>query len=216
MSWMMRQSSRASPGQSTALLILMMRPSTCVTVPSSSSCRLPGKHDVGVPRRVVEEEIDGGVELELLQAARDERVVGQRDLRVEADRESALDLARVDLAEQLVGVDAGPGQVLFVDAPDAGDVAAMLRVADVAPAGQLIAFLPVLAPALSVGLADDGAVAALRFADSARREDQIDRAERVLDAVRVVLDAARVKQKAGLAPCPTTPPPASGRAAARQ
>ena len=30
---------------------------------------------------------------------------------------------RVDLAEHLVGVDAGPGQLRLVDAPDAGDVA---------------------------------------------------------------------------------------------
>ena len=39
---MIRQSWRASPGGSTAWLILMTRPSTWVTVPSSSSCRLPG------------------------------------------------------------------------------------------------------------------------------------------------------------------------------
>jgi hypothetical protein len=40
---MIVQSARASPGGSTALLILMTRPSTWVTVPSSSSCRLPGR-----------------------------------------------------------------------------------------------------------------------------------------------------------------------------
>ena len=52
-----------------------------------------GQHDVGVPGGVVEEEVDGGVELELLEAARDEGVVRQRHLRVEADRQQALDLA---------------------------------------------------------------------------------------------------------------------------
>ena len=45
-----------------------------------------GQHDVGVARGVVEEEVDRDEELELVEAARDERVVGQRDLRVEADR----------------------------------------------------------------------------------------------------------------------------------
>ena len=167
MSWMMRQSSRASPGQSTALLILMMRPSTCVTVPFVLLVQAARQHDVRVPGRVVEEEVDRGVELQLLEAARDEGVVRQRDLRVEADREQPLDLAAIDLAEQLVGIDAGAGQLLLVDPPDAGDVAPMLRVADVAPARELIALLPVLAAALPVGLADDRAVAALRLADPA-------------------------------------------------
>jgi hypothetical protein len=62
--------------------------------------------DVSMPRRVVQKEVDGGVELELLEAARDERVVGKRDFRVEADRQQRLDLAAIDLPEQLVGVDA--------------------------------------------------------------------------------------------------------------
>ena len=60
---------------------------------------------------------------------------------------------------------------------------AMLGIADVAPAGKLIALLPVLAAALAVGLTDDRAVAALRLADAAGGEHEIDRAERVLDAV---------------------------------
>ena len=114
----------------------------------------------------------------------------------------ALDLAGVDLAEHLVGVDAGAGDVLLVDAPDAGDVLAVLGVGDVAPAGKLIALLPVLAAALAVGLADDRAVAALGLADAAGREHEVDRAERVLHAVGVVLDAARVEEEAGLGRAP--------------
>ncbi len=93
------------------------------------------QHDVGVPRGVAQEEIDHDEELELVEAARDERIVGQRHLRVEADAEQTLDLAGVDLAEHLVGVDAGSGEVALVDAPDAGDVAAVLRIGDLAPAG---------------------------------------------------------------------------------
>ena len=68
--------------------------------------------------------------------------------------------------------------------------------------GQLIALLAVLAAALAVGLADDRAVAALRLADAAGREHEVDRAERVLHAVGVVLDAARVEQEARLRGAP--------------
>ena len=123
--------------------------------------------DVGVPRRVVHEEVDGGVELQLFETARDKGIVRQRHFRVEADREQALDLAAVDLAEQLVGIHAGARELLLIDPPDPGDVAPMLGVADVPPAGELIAFLPVFATALSIRLADNRAVAALRLADPA-------------------------------------------------
>src|SRR5688572_7003955 len=116
----------------------------------------PRQDDVGVPRGVVQEEVDGDVELELLEAPGDETVIRQGDLRVEADGEQPSDFSAIDLAEELVGIHAGARQVLFVDPPYAGDVAAVLRVADVAPPGQLIALLPMLAAALSVGLADDG------------------------------------------------------------
>ena len=119
-----------------------------------------------MPRRVVQEEIDRGVELELVEAARDEVLSGSETFGLKQIESSALDLAAIDLAEQLVGIDAGTGQLRLVDAPDTGDVAAVLGVADVAPAGQLIALLSVLAPALPVRLADDRAVAALRLADA--------------------------------------------------
>src|SRR5262245_30369336 len=74
----------------------------------------------------------------------------------------------------------------------------MLWVADVAQARQLIALLTVLAAALPVRLTHNRAVAALRFADPARGENEVDRAKRILDTVRVMLDAAGVKQKARL------------------
>ena len=130
-----------------------------------------GEHDIGMPCGVVEEEIYGDVELQLLETARDERVIRERYLRIEADRQQALDLAAVELAEQLVGVDARTGQLLLIDAPDASDVFAVLRVGDVAPAWKLIALLPVLATTLTVGLSDDRAVPALGFADSAGCEN---------------------------------------------
>src|SRR5581483_6088020 len=60
-----------------------------------------GQDDVGVARRVVEEKVDGGVELQFLEGALNERAVGQRHLWVEADRQQAPDLAGLDFSEQL-------------------------------------------------------------------------------------------------------------------
>src|SRR4029079_18879272 len=138
------------------------------------------QHDVRVAGGVVQEEIDGDVELEFFERTLDERVVGQRDARVEADREQPLDFPRIDLSEDLVSVDAGTRQVLLLYSPDAGDVPAVLWIADVAPAGQLIAFLPVFASALSVCLAGDRAVAALGFPEATACEHEVYGAERIL------------------------------------
>src|SRR4029434_310425 len=76
------------------------------------------QHGIRVPRRVVHEEVDGGVELELVETTRDEAVVGQRNLWVETDREEPLDLPSIDLAKQLIRVDSGTWQILLVDTPD--------------------------------------------------------------------------------------------------
>ena len=54
----------------------------------------PGQHDVGVVRRLGQEEVDDGVELELVERLGGERGVRRGDRRVEADRQQALDLAR--------------------------------------------------------------------------------------------------------------------------
>ncbi len=157
-----------------------------------------GKHDVRVPGGIVQEEVDGGEELQLVEAAGDERTVRERHFRVEADRQQPFDLPAIDFSEQLVGVDTRTRQILLINAPHARDVPAVLRVADVTPAWELIAFLAVLATALPVGLSHDGAVATLRFADPSRCKHEVDRAERVLHAVRVVLDPACVEEEARL------------------
>ena len=102
-----------------------------------------------------------------------------------------------------------PGISDFGDAPDLGDVRAVLGVLDVAVAGQLVALVAVLAPALPVALPGDGAVAAARLADPPGGEHEVDARQHVLDALRVVLDAARVQQQAGLGRCPTSRPPRS-------
>ena len=167
-----------------------------------------GQHDVGVAGRLVEEEVDADVELELVEHARDESAVRQRHLGVEADAEQAADLAAVDQAEDLVGVHAGaPGNSSGADAPDLGDVLAVLGLADVAAAGKLVALLAVLAPALAVALAGDGRVAAVGPADPARGQDHVDGAQAVLDAVAC---GARCRGRAAGSwswPRPTTRPP---------
>jgi hypothetical protein len=127
---------------------------------------------------------------------------GRETTRVEAERDQALDLAIVDLAEHLVAIDAGAGHVRLGDAPDLGDVGAVDRVGDIAPAGQLVALLPVLAAALAVGLAGDGAVAAPLAPDTPGGQHHVDRAEHVLHAVRMVLDPAGVHEEAGLGRAP--------------
>src|SRR5262245_13432984 len=162
----------------------------------------PGQHDVRVTGRVIQKEIDCRVELQPFETARDEGVVGQRDLWVEADRQQRLDFTPVDLAEQLVCVDSRTGELVFLDAPDASDVPAMFGVADVASAGKLIALLSVFAAPLAVGLTDDRAVAALRPTNPAAGEHEVDGAQRVLNAIRVVLDAPRMEQEAALRRAP--------------
>src|SRR5262249_47969308 len=139
-----------------------------------------GQDDVCVPRCVVQEEVDRDVELQLLERTRDERVIRQRNLGIETDRQQSFDFAGVDLAKQLVGIDARAGQIFLVDTPDLSDVTPMFGVADVAPTRKLIALLPMLASALAVGLAGDRAVSALGFSDASRGEHEIDRPERVL------------------------------------
>ena len=120
MSWMMRQSSRASPGTLDCLVHLDDAPFDLRHRAFVFLVQAARKDDVRMVSGVVQEEIDGDEELELLQAAGHERVVGQRHLRVEADREQALDFARVDLPEQLVGIDARAGNLPLVHLPHAG------------------------------------------------------------------------------------------------
>ena len=85
----------------------------------------------------------------------------------------------------------------FRDAPEVRDELAMLRILDVARAGQLVAALAVLASALAVALAGDRAVAAAGLADASGRQHEVDVGETVLDALGVMLDAARVQQHRG-------------------
>src|SRR5689334_20675492 len=80
----------------------------------------------------------------------------------------------------------------FRHVPDAGNVFAMLRIFNIAPARKLVTFLSLLATALAVTLAGDHRVAASFATDSSRGHHQIDRRHAVQHAFGVVLNATRV------------------------
>src|SRR5262249_11916869 len=117
-------------------------------------------------RRFIQEEIYRHVKFQFVEHPRDEVVVRQRDLRVEANREQSFDGAAVDLAKNLVSVHARARHLFFVNAPDFRDVSAMFRIVDVARAWQLIALLAMLTPALSVALTRNRRVAAALAPDA--------------------------------------------------
>src|SRR5262249_50219912 len=135
-----------------------------------------GQDDVGVMRRFIQEEVYRHVKFQFVERPSDKVVIRQRDLRIEADREQSLDLAAINFADQLVSVHSRAGNLLFVNAPDFRYVSAVFGVADVARAGQLIALLAVLAPALAVALTRNRRVAAALSSDAPRSQHNVDRA----------------------------------------
>src|SRR5438093_13288315 len=146
-------------------------------------------------RRLVQKEVDRDEELQLVETTRDESIVRQGDLRIEADTKEPANLAAIDAAKHLVNIDAGLRNLLRLDAPNRGDVLAMLCVTDVAHARKLVTLLAVFTSALTITLTGDRCVAAAFAADASRGQHNVDRAQHVLYAVAVVLDAARVQQK---------------------
>jgi hypothetical protein len=90
-----------------------------------------------------------------------------------------------------------PGISRFVAAPHLGDRGAVLGVGDVAVAGQLVALVAVLAPALAVALPGDGGHPAAGLAELAGGEPEVDGGEHVVDALGLLLDAAGVQHHAG-------------------
>jgi hypothetical protein len=156
-----------------------------------------GKHNVSMLGCLVEKEINGYIEIELLKTTGDEVVVWKRNLGIETDAQQPAYFATVNAAKHLVAIDSCLGHFVDWHSPDAGYVSAMFRVADVAGAGKLIAFLPVLASALSVGLAGDGGIAATFATDAARGQHHIDCAQTILHPVAVMFDSARMQEEAG-------------------
>ena len=83
-------------------------------------------------------------------------------------------------------------QFIRRDAPDARHVLARLRIEQRALARQLIAFLAVLAAALTIALAGDHGAAAAFAPEVTGGQRQIDQRRAVLDALGLMLQAARV------------------------
>ena len=85
--------------------------------------------------------------------------------------------------------------IVGIDAPHAGDVLAGGRVVDHPVAGQLVGLLAVLAAALTVALAGDGAVAAALGAHETERQGEVDDGGDGVGAVDVLLGAAAGEQE---------------------
>src|SRR4030095_8081178 len=121
--------------------------------------------DVRVPSGLGHEEINHRKELQATERLADEVAIGQRNHRVKANQEKALDAAVVDRFEQGNSGQPGMRNACFIDVPDLGDVCAMRWVFDVAGAWQLVTFLALLPRALAVALPGDHGVAASFPAD---------------------------------------------------
>src|SRR5690606_9299101 len=109
-------------------------------------------------------------QLELPQRSLDPRRVRAGDERIRAEHKHRLNLARLDFLEQLEGGDALARQLIRIHAPNLRDAAPRLWILDRAVTRQLIRLLTVLAAALTVRLAGDGAEAAVRPADLAAKQ----------------------------------------------
>src|SRR5579884_2039190 len=154
--------------------------------------------NIGVAGRLAHKEVNHRVVLDTVERLFGEAGVRQGDDRVEADGEQALDLAGVHQLDDLFGGVALARQLRLGDAPNLGDILAMLRVLDVAVAGKLIALVAVLAPALTVALAGNRSIAAAGPPDASSRQHQVNAGEDIFHALRMVFDAARMEQEAGL------------------
>ncbi len=147
--------------------------------------------------RFGEEEVDHGVELELVERLAGEVRIGRRHERVEADRQQALDGAVVDRFDQLLRRQALAGDVGFVAVPHLCHRGTVLGVGDVTVAGQLVALVAVLATTLAVALPGDRRHPATGFAELAGGEPEVDRGEDVVDPFGVLLDPAGVQHHPG-------------------
>src|SRR2546423_13666417 len=90
-----------------------------------------------------------------------------------------------------------PRQLLDGDAPEIGDVLALLRDVDVSIAGKLVGLLTDLASTLSVALAGNHHGTAARFAHLTACQSEIDAGQAGIHAVGAVLDTLAVHDKGG-------------------
>src|SRR6185436_14578307 len=102
--------------------------------------------------------------------------------RVRAEHEQSFHAAlAADAVEHLERRAAGPGELVRAYAPDPRHVRAGRGVVDAAIAGKLVGFLAVLAAALPVALASEGAEAAPPPPRKAERQRQVHEGEHVGD-----------------------------------
>ena len=147
--------------------------------------------DVGQERRLRGDDVAHDHEVEGAEALPHGTGVGGADDEIGAVHEQRARTAGVaERAQQLYGRHAGAWEGLGVDAPHGGDVGPGGVVLDRAVAGKLVGLLAVLASALSVALARDGAVPAAFGTHESQRERERDGRGDGGGAVGVLLHAA--------------------------
>src|SRR5262249_42775454 len=149
-----------------------------------------GQYNVGVPGGLREEEIDHTKKLELFESLAYEVTVGQRDDRVEADREQSFDFTAVNRLHDFHRRVTGLRNLVRRDAPNLRDVPARFWIGDLSLARQLIAFLSMFASALAVSLAGDHDATGAFSADVSGCETEIDQSQNVLDTFGMMFNPA--------------------------
>ena len=91
--------------------------------------------------------------------------------------------------QQLEGRLAGPGEFVFIHAPDRGHVAAGGGIGYQAVTRQLVGLLPVFAAPLAVPLAGKAPPAGVGLAHQSQRQRQVDEGKRVVDPLGLLLGA---------------------------
>ena len=153
---------------------------------------------MGLGRGFGEEEVADHQEVQAPQTRYDVGCVGRGERRVRAvDHEHAGAVPGAQRVQQFGGRDAGPGDALRVHAPRPGHVFPVCGVGDLAVAGQLVALLPVLAPALAVALSRDGAESSGGGTRQPQKQCQVDCCRGGVGAVDVLFHAASGQDEDG-------------------
>ena len=144
-------------------------------------------NDVGMMRSFRQKEIDDAEVFQLRQRFAREVRVGERNKRVEAQREQSFDFAAVDGVHNLLRAVARLGKFFGLDAPDAGNVLASGRIGQGSLTGKLVTFLSMLTPALAVSLAGDHRGASALAPDVSGGESNVDHSQAILHTLGLML-----------------------------
>jgi hypothetical protein len=147
--------------------------------------------DVSEFRGIGQEQVGDHQQIESFEPLHHHIRVGSRHHEIAAHHQQAAHPVRgADAVHELAGREACRRKLIRRDAPDRRDCRAVRRIIDLAIAGQLISFLPVLAPALAIALAGQARVAAIALSRLAQRQDQIDVGVNIIDAVTLLFRPA--------------------------